>query len=443
MDLPGHRSGLDFVTEGSGDVTVGSPNASDAELVVDEWRRLGIRALPPMSARVRVENAPPPIIEIVDERAAQLAVGRSAVSPPTASCRRAFGRSAVRAWTRNRSATHRWRSCRRSPSEQRQRCSFPMDATEWRMWINVHMNHFRHGLMLEDLAPPVRELALGILRATLSARGFGQARSIMRLNQLLAELTGDHEAFGEWPYFVSIFGEPGGDDPWGWQIDGHHLCVNTVVFDGRIVMTPAFMGAEPRRVQHGRLAGTSLFDPEEALGLDLIRSFDTAQRGRATIYPSIHPDDIPAHLQNLFDGRIEAGAFHDNLVAPYQGVAGSEMTDAQRRLLLALVGTYVGWCADGHAEVKMVEVASHVDETWFSWYGGTGNDSPFYYRVHSPGDPRGVRSPPRCCLRQRGADPPPRSHGGAHPQRRRLRRRPAAPTPRAVRPRPQRNQSRD
>ena len=179
-----------------------------------------------------------------------------------------------------------------------------MDATEWRTWINVHMNHFRHGLMLEDLAQPVRELALEILRATLSARGFGQARSIMRLNELLAELTGDHEAFGEWPYFVSIFGEPGGDEPWGWQIDGHHLCVNTVVFDGRIVMTPAFMGAEPRRVRHGPLAGTSLFDPEEALGLDLIRSFDTAQRDRAIIYPSIHPDDIPIHLQNLFDGRM-------------------------------------------------------------------------------------------------------------------------------------------
>ena len=119
--------------------------------------------------------------------------------------------------------------------------------------------------MLEDLTQPVRDLALDILRATLSARGFHHARSIMRLNELLAELTGDHEAFGEWPYFVSIFGEPGGDEPWGWQIDGHHLCVNAVVFDGRIVMTPTFMGAEPRRVHHGPFAGISLFDPEESL----------------------------------------------------------------------------------------------------------------------------------------------------------------------------------
>jgi len=336
-----------------------------------------------MSARRHVDNSPAPILEIVEQRAAELrwpfrgvttdgAVrpglrsldGPSVSTRPIADAANAF----LEALT----------------PEQRQRCTFAIDATQWRTWLNVHMNHFRHGLMLEDLAPQVRELALGMLRATLSARGFDHARSIMRLNQLLAELTGDHEAFGEWPYFVSIFGDAGGEAPWGWQIDGHHLCLNTVVFDGRIAMTPAFMGAEPRRVSTGPYGGISLFDAEEERGLDLIRAFDSEQRGRAIVYGSLHPDDIPVHLQNLFDGRIQAGAFHDNAVLPYQGVAGGEMTDGQRRLLLALAGTYVGWCADGHAAVRLHEVEAHLDETWFSWYGGIDDDSPFYYRVHSP-----------------------------------------------------------
>ena len=82
------------------------------------------------------------------------------------------------------------------------------------------------------------------------------------------------------------------------------------------------MGAEPRRVALGPLAGTSLFDPEETAGLSLIRSLDAAQRARAVIHPSILNDDIPSLLQNPFDGRMQAGAFHDNLVAPYQGVPG-------------------------------------------------------------------------------------------------------------------------
>ena len=44
--------------------------------------------------------------------------------------------------------------------EQRNRLSFPIDADEWRAWINIHINFFRHGLMLEDLPPATRELAI-------------------------------------------------------------------------------------------------------------------------------------------------------------------------------------------------------------------------------------------------------------------------------------------
>jgi hypothetical protein len=339
--------------------------------------------MPSMSARRRVENAPPPVLEIVDERAAHL------TSPFRGVTTDGVARAGLRSLGTSSVCTQPIRDAALAfldslAPEQRDRCTFAMDAIEWRTWLNVHMNHFRHGVMLEDLAPPVRELALGILRATLSARGFDQARSILRLNGLLAELTGDHAAFGEWPYFMSVFGDASDDEPWGWQIDGHHLCVNTVVFDGRIVMTPSFMGAEPRRVQDGPLAGISLFDDEERRGLDLIRSFDAAQRERAVIYPSIRPEEIPVHLQNLFDGRMQAGAFHDNLVARYQGVVGSEMTDAQRRLLVAVAAVYAGWSADEHAAVRLAEVQAHLDETWFSWYGGTDDESPFYYRVHSP-----------------------------------------------------------
>ena len=363
--------------------TVSTPMGTNAEQTLDSWRRFGIRPLPSMSARVHVDKAPAPILEIVDERAAELTRPVMGVTTD-GSVRPVFRsldgpkvstdpiRDAALAFLHALTAEHRERIC------------FAMDATEWRMWINVHMNHFRHGLLLEDLTQPVRDLALDILRATLSARGFHQARSIMRINQLLAELTGDDRAFGEWPYFISIFGSPAGGAPWGWQIDGHHLCINTVVFDGRIVMTPTFMGSEPRRVNSGPCGGISLFDPEESLGIDLIRSFDLEQRERAIIHPSIHPDDIPMHLQNMFDGRMQAGAFHDNLVAAYQGVAGCDMTDAQRRIMLSLAGTYVGWSAKGHAAARLPEVAAHLDETWFSWYGGTNDDSPFYYRLQSP-----------------------------------------------------------
>lgn len=362
---------------------VSTPIGTDEEQAADPWRRFGVRPMVSMSAREHVDNAPPPVMEIVDERAAQLT--RPFVGVTTDGIARTGLRSLGDSHVDTRPiADAALAFFQALTAEQRERAAFAIDATEWRLWINVHMNHFRHGLMLEDLPMQARELALGILRATMSARGYHQARSIMRINQLLADITGDQRAFGEWPYFVSIFGDPASDEPWGWQIDGHHLCVNTVVFDGRIVMTPTFMGSEPRRVNHGTLAGISLFDPEESLGLDLIRALDTGQRSRAIIHPSILTDDIPMHLQNMFDGRMAAGAFHDNLVAPYQGMPGADMTDAQRRVLLSLAATYVGWQGDAHAGVQLTEVAAHLDETWFSWFGGYDDSAPFYYRVHSP-----------------------------------------------------------
>ncbi|MGZ4766325.1 MAG: inositol monophosphatase family protein [Ilumatobacteraceae bacterium] len=363
--------------------TVSTPIGTPEEQAIDSWRAFGIRRLASMSARRRIEEAPSPILAIVDERAAQLErplLGVTTDGVVRAGLRSLDGRKidtrpiadAVNAFLQALT------------NDQRTQATFPMDAIEWRMWINVHMNHFRHGVMLEDLAQPVRDLALEIVRATMSARGYHHARSIMRINQLIAELSGDYDAFGEWPYFVSVFGSPDSGEPWGWQIDGHHLCVNTVVIDGRIVMTPTFMGAEPRRIGLGSLAGLSLFDPEEQLGLDLIRSLAPPQRQQAIIHPSLHPDEISPSLQNLFDGRMQAGAFHDNLVAPYQGVPGTDMSDAQRRVLLALMGTYVDWMGDGHADVRREEVVAHLDETWFSWYGGFDDEAPFYYRVHSP-----------------------------------------------------------
>lgn len=262
--------------------------------------------------------------------------------------------------------------------------TFPIESPAWRTWFNVHMNFYRHGVMLEDLDRAGRDAFCGLMRATLSARGFHQARDIMRLNGLLGEVTGSVDEFGEWPYFVSFFGTPSAAAPWGWQLDGHHLAVNCVVVGDELVLTPTFMGSEPCHASSGPLAGIRVMDVEQRVGLDLIRSLDAPQRAEAVQYSSIMPDAIPRHLQHFIDGRMQAGAFKDNVTLPYLGVCADAFSDAQRGLLRDTIGTYVGWANDRHAAVRMRDVDAHLDETWFSWMGGTGPTDPFYYRVHSP-----------------------------------------------------------
>jgi Protein of unknown function (DUF3500) len=52
--------------------------------------------------------------------------------------------------------------------------------------------------------------------------------------------------------------------------------------------------------------------------------------------------------------------------------------------LVDIIEAYIGNMAAPHAKVRMDEVRQHLDKTWFAWIGGSGPDSVFYYRIHSP-----------------------------------------------------------
>jgi hypothetical protein len=119
---------------------------------------------------------------------------------------------------------------------------FSLDSPAWRQWSNIHPFIARHGLLLETLDDGGRERALVVLRATLSPAGFTAARDVMRLTETIREITQSDADYGEWLYWLSVMGDPSADEPWGWQIDGHHLNVNCMLVGGQLVATPAFLG---------------------------------------------------------------------------------------------------------------------------------------------------------------------------------------------------------
>ena len=141
----------------------------------------------------------------------------------------------------------------------------------------------RHGVCLADLDGEQREAALRLLRETLSASGYQTARDVMRLNQHALEITGKPDEYGEWFYWVTIFGTPAAEKPWGWQIDGHHLNVNCFVVGDQLVVSPSFMGSEPVLARFGKYQGTRVFAAEEEEGHALMRSLSPGERHRATM----------------------------------------------------------------------------------------------------------------------------------------------------------------
>lgn len=256
--------------------------------------------------------------------------------------------------------------------KQRAKTIFSVDDPEWRKWMNQHF-YIRQGTAFYEMTKTQREVALDLLRASLSAKGLEQSRDIMRLNHTLGELNDNNfDEYGEWRYWITVMGTPSNTEPWGWQLDGHHLIVNYFVLGDQVVMTPTFMGSEPVTANSGRHKGTTVLQNEQNKGLTLINALNDAQREKAIIEVS--------KTRNNNVGE----AFSDNIVLDYAGIRAAEFTAEQKKQLLDLIGEYVGNMRGGHAEVKMSEVRQHLDETRFAWIGETERNSVFYYRIHSP-----------------------------------------------------------
>jgi hypothetical protein len=256
--------------------------------------------------------------------------------------------------------------------EQRAKTMFPVDDPEWRKWMNQHF-YVRQGVSFREMTDAQRESAIGLLRASLSAKGLKLSRDIMHLNQTLGELNNDDFVqYGDDLYFITVMGTPSDKEPWGWQLDGHHLNLNYFVLGDQVVMTPAFMGSEPVIARSGKYKGMVVLQDEQNKGLAMINALDEAQRKKAIIQVSKTGNN------NLSE------AFKDNIVLDYAGIRASELTAAQKDRLLDLVGEYVRNIEDGHAKVKMTEVKQRIDKTYFAWIGGTGPKDVFYYRIQSP-----------------------------------------------------------
>lgn len=256
-------------------------------------------------------------------------------------------------------------------AQQRSKLLFPIDDPEWRKWMNQHF-YIRQGVSFKEMSDLQREAAFGLLRASLSARGVQLTRNIMKLNETLAEMTGDHEGLGEWLYFFTIMGKPSATEPWGWQLDGHHCIINYFVLGDQVVMTPHFTGSEPVIAESGKYKGTVILQEEQNQGLAMLQRLNDAQRKKAI-------------LEFSKTGNNNIGeAFKDNVVLDYAGVRASELAAADQKRLLDLVDLYVGNMDEGHAKVRMKEVQKHIGETCFAWIGGTEANSVFYYRIHSP-----------------------------------------------------------
>jgi hypothetical protein len=269
--------------------------------------------------------------------------------------------------------------------EGRARISFDVDAVEWQTWANPEFLQFDTGLRLDLQPDVVRERALALMRASLSPEGYEIAHAMMLINGFLGEVVDLETVLNEFSYNIALYGTPDLRAPWGWQLYGHHCAVNCLVVEGRMSLSPVFLGAEPDEIDAGPHAGLSgPFADRIDLGLALMAALPDEQRQAATVYAQMVDPAMPEGRVHPGDERHLAGAFQDNRVIPFEGIRVADMPAEAQQHALAIAETFSRLLPEGPRAARMREITAHLDETWFAWIGGDQPGDVFYYRLQSP-----------------------------------------------------------
>jgi hypothetical protein len=262
--------------------------------------------------------------------------------------------------------------------EQRKIALLDYDAPQRLDWHYIPKD-YRKGLQLRDMDEPQRQAAHALLRSCLSKVGYEKAELIMELEKILQALEGPQARFKRdyLRYYFTLFGQPDVQGTWGLSIEGHHLSLNFVVRDGRLLAhTPAMFGANPALVasdvEGAPRRGTRVLKDEEVMAFELLHLLSPQQRQRAVI-----AEKAPADIRAAGEPQPPQ--------APPEGLPASEMNAQQVKQLRGLIGAYLENMPREIAQRRMDEIErAGIEQVHFAWAGADRPGVGHYYRLQGP-----------------------------------------------------------
>jgi len=230
----------------------------------------------------------------------------------------------------------------------------------------------RPGLSMEHLTGAQHTLAIELLRSAHSPDGGDLAVGAVEIERVRRELATGSPPEGD-RYWLRVLGDPDGDEPWGWRINGHHLAVHVVVTPGGTTVTPHFVGSEPAVVPSGPHAGRRILGPEEDLARRLATGLDPDQRALG-ISDGAAPDDILTRTDPVAEPALLPEGIGRDLLRP-----------AQREVLDQLVRRYLQRAPAPYARACWRDAeAAGLHLIRFAWAGPTTPGEGHYYCVRAP-----------------------------------------------------------
>ncbi len=255
---------------------------------------------------------------------------------------------------------------------QRELATFRFDDAERLNWHFIPRE--RQGLGLWDLDGKALKTAEAFVATGLTAAGYQKTLEVRSLEEVLYLFEGGDEAarrLRRHPhrYYISIFGDPAGEDTWGWRFEGHHLSLNYTIRQGKILSsTPEFFGANPGLIDAGPGRQLRVLGRREDLARSILHAAPADQKQKILI-----SDDIRG-----------AGAAQPESGEP-AGVAFADMTPEQQKLLRELIGEYLSAMPVSVVRERTQEInGAGFDRIFFAWWGGSELNEPHHYVVQGP-----------------------------------------------------------
>ncbi len=236
------------------------------------------------------------------------------------------------------------------------------NRTKWHFFPSTMYS--REGIPLKELNVEQRDLLQKLLRTYLNRNGYKKTNEAIEAEGILNDLENNSAMRDTGLYYVTFYGTPNKEKPWGWGFEGHHLSLNFTINGADISYVPMFHGASPAIYKDKRFLKN-----EEDIALELVNVLDMDQRAKAIMSDSALDDIVSGNKSEITPLKTE-------------GLSASEMTDTQRNILFRLIRQYISSMPEPleNARMKIIRT-EELQDIHFSWAGKTELKEPHYYKV--------------------------------------------------------------
>lgn len=224
----------------------------------------------------------------------------------------------------------------------------------------------RKGLHLRDLDDEERAALDAFLKTSLGEKGLEKVRDVIEVEPISDRGGGVRTGPGE--YVIQFYGSITKDGLWAWRLEGHHIALNQMLQGDRVIAsTPSFLGSAPMR----SASGVEPLHREIDLATRLARGMEGEKKARV--------------LQSMPPGEIVSGMIVEWTVPERTGITSDEMSDSERKMLLALAMEHAGTHAHDVSEAFRARWGRTPPESiHFAYFGSVDQQGGHGYRIQGP-----------------------------------------------------------